>query len=64
MVVVGPDVWFCSCRATVKCSHVEAATRWYRAEREAMAGDTDGAVVFAGYVRQLAERHHHEEVGA
>jgi hypothetical protein len=29
-----------------------------------MAGDTDGAVVFAGYVRQLAERHHHEEVGA
>lgn len=64
MVVVGPDVWFCSCPATVKCSHVLAAEQWYRAERDAMAGDERAALELSGYVRHRADRYHAEGVGA
>lgn len=63
VVVVGPESeGFCSCPATVKCSHIVAAERWYRAERA--ASDHRDVGELSGYLQRLAERKRYEEVGA
>lgn len=61
MVVVGEGVRFCSCPATVPCSHIVAAERWFRAERAAR-NHTD-VTELGRYMNLLAERHNYEEVG-
>lgn len=59
VVVVGPDVAFCSCPATTSgCSHLIAARRWLAAEHGARVSLADPAAAseFAEYVRLRWER--------